>query len=230
MIIKPNPLAALACLMALACTVFTPSQPPTPTLAVTATVTQAPPSATMTTTLAPTPTNLPRFTPASGIATPIPMTARPATGGGAFAFGSTSGVGSASASSSSGAQAVAPIGVRESPTPITASSAANTAAPAVTPLPPENALTPTVPPTFNAQAAVSVTANRTLVVEYDLDVFRGQLILWAVAPSGQVVWQQLFTGSMTATADISNTEGGIYTVYTYAESFGGSYQIGFSTR
>ncbi len=231
--IRPIAAAALALITTLACTVFTPSQPPTPTVAVTATVTQPPPSATLTTTLAPTPTNLPRFTPQSGIATPIPVTADAQTGGGgAFAFGSTSGTGSVSAGSDSN-QAVAPVGVRETATPITSSSAVGAASTAIAPppaLPPVNALTPTVPPSFSSQAEVAVAANRTLIVQYEIEAFAGQVILWAVAPSGVVVWQQPFTESITDEAEIATTESGTYTVYAYTERLSGSYQLGFNTR
>lgn len=222
--------------MVCGCTILTPNLQTTPTPVEPAATDTPPPTVTDTPTLRPTVTNLPTATPVSGgIATPIPLSPA-ATGGGGYAFGSTGGGGTGSGSTGGG---VAPVGERNTPTSGTGGGAsgggsievatlapARTAAPTTTPSP----LTPTAPPRYNEQYSYAVAANRTLVVQYDITLTRGTVILWAVSPSGEVVWQQAFTESVADEAEIAAAEGGEYDIFSYVEQFSGSYQVGYATR
>lgn len=67
-------------------------------------------------------------------------------------------------------------------------------------------------------------------MQYEIVLTRGSVTLWAVAPSGEVVWQQRFTESVTDEAEIAAAEGGEYEFFTYVERFSGAYQLGYATR
>ena len=226
---------SLGTLSMLACTFATvPGVPPTPPAPP---PTTAAPSPTSTATLRPTAMTAPTFTPQGGLIA-TPMQAAP--GGGSYGFGSTGGGGTSPqqpqptrAPASGG---VAPIGVRETPTLGGGASASisvqlgGSGASAVTPATPSSPLTPTVPPRAFDSHAQTVSAGGTLVITYDITLTAGQVILWAVAPSGGVVWQQGFSESATAEAEIPVSEGGAYTVHAYAENFSGMYQLGYAAR
>lgn len=91
-------------------------------------------------------------------------------------------------------------------------------------------LTPTVPPRAFETYSYTVASGRSLVVLYDIEVLRGTVILWAVSPSGDVVWQQAFTETVDDEAEITVPESGEYRIYSYVEQFSGSYQVGYASR
>lgn len=232
----------------LACTFATPPATPTVPPSAQPAAATALPTLAQTATLRPTATNLPTFTPASGgIATPIPIQVTVNGGGGSASVPGSSN----NDNSDNPSGGVAPVGVRDvtvqppstggsgrfvvgvTPTSAQGNQGSFSVQANVTqPNQPIDATgtTPTVPARAVEQYIYPVAAGRNLIIFYDIEVLRGTVVLWVVAPSGEVVWQQGFTETIDTETEINVPEAGDYTLYTYTQSFSGAYQVSYGTR
>jgi hypothetical protein len=247
----------IMCSMLFACTFTTTLNNATPTTAMQTVVTNTPlPTTTLTETLRPTVTNLPTFTPVNaGIATPIPLSeATSGSSNGGFGFGSASVQSSGSNPENSNSGGVSPIGVRETPSSAQSSSSSvgvgargggSVISVTRTPELPQGGsgggsviittnvpspLTPTVPPSVSQRYDAAVGANATLIVNYDITIARGNVVIWVVAPSGQVIWQEGFSETINSETEIIAPQTGEYEILAFVDNFSGNFQLGYGTR
>ncbi|MEO1442001.1 MAG: hypothetical protein AAFV33_16510 [Chloroflexota bacterium] len=251
-------LTLLACTFTSPPSVPTPTAPAVDEPAVTSTLTpEATATETLRPTVTNLPTFTPV---GEGLPTTIPLNENNSTGSGGFGFGSVGGSASVPGNTDNNEgntqQGVAPVGVRDvtaapsnggtgsgsvgvgsrgsgsvvsvTSTPVTSTGSGSVSVEVVLDTP--SPLTPTVPPSINQRYSYAVAAGNQLVVNYDITLLRGIVIIWVVAPNGQVIWQQGFTETINSETEIEAPETGEYDIFAYVDDFSGNFQVGFGSR